>query len=70
MGDSEPVHRLRATLEAARLKAVEALAAAGGEPSAAALELVAHLQMALMAVREEIDAHDVKVGGGSETPLK
>ena len=67
---TEPVHHLQARLEAARLRAVEALAATAGEPSAQALESIAHLQMALMAVREEIEAHEVKIGGGSEEPLK
>jgi hypothetical protein len=34
------------------------------------LSPLAHLQMALAAVREEISAHEVKVGGGSERPLE
>lgn len=66
---AEPVHDLLDRLQAARLKAVEMLAAAG-EPSAEALRAIAHLQIALMAVREEIEAHAVKIGGGGEEPLK
>lgn len=70
LADLTPVHDLEARLEAARLRAVEALAATPGEPSVEALQSVAHLQMALTAVREEIAAHGVKIGGGGETPLK
>ncbi len=68
---TEPVHHLQARLEAARLRAVEALATTAGEPRRpSARDRLAHLQMALMAVREEIEAHEVKIGGGSEEPLK
>jgi hypothetical protein len=35
-----------------------------------ALAPLASVQIALMAVREEIALHDTKLGGGSETPLK
>ncbi len=70
MTDSEPIHNLRAKLEAARLKAVEELAAKGGEPPVEGLQKIALLQGALTAVLEEIKAHAVKIGGGSEEPLK
>jgi uncharacterized protein YbjQ (UPF0145 family) len=65
-----PIHDLRAHLETARLKAVEELAAKGGALPADALQKIAILQTVLTAVREEIEAHEVKVGGGAERPLK
>ena len=34
------------------------------------LQRIAILQTVLTAVREEIEAHEVKLGGGAETPLK
>ena len=52
-----------------RLKEIQALAAKGGTPSADALQKLAFLQAALVAVREEIDAHSVSIGGGSDEPL-
>jgi hypothetical protein len=66
-----PVHDLRGQLETLRLKAIEELAAkAGGALPADSLERIAILQTVLTAVREEIEAHEVKLGGGAETPLK
>ena len=65
-----PVHDLLAHLEAARLKAIEELAAKNSTPPADALQGLAILQTALSAVREEIKAHEVKLLGGAETPLK
>ena len=65
-----PIHDLRAYLETARLKAIEELAAKDGAPPADALQGIAILQAALGAVREEIEAHEVKFGGGAEEPLK
>jgi hypothetical protein len=68
-----PIHALRDTLEDARLQAVQELASAGGgAPSISdeALQRVAFLQIALVAVREELAAHEVKVGGGGEQPLE
>jgi hypothetical protein len=70
MTEMQPIHALRARLEAARLQEVEALAAAEGEPNAEGLKTIAHLQAALTAVREEIRAHAVKIGGGSEEALE
>ncbi len=69
MIDPSTILELRAHLEAARLKAIEDLATRGGELAPDALEKIAHLQMALAAVREEIEAHGVKVGGGEEKPF-
>lgn len=54
MASPDPVYGLRADLEAARLRAVEAMTASGS-PSPDALRELATLQMALMAVRESID---------------
>jgi hypothetical protein len=64
------IQDLRASLEAARLAAIEELAARGGVLTPDALEKIAHLQMALAAVREEIEDHAVKIGGGEEAPYK
>jgi hypothetical protein len=69
MADPLPIHHLRAALEAQRLLAVEELSAKGGNLPAEALQKLAAIQAALTAVSEEIKAHEVKVGGGSETPL-
>ncbi len=73
MGKRMPIHALRDTLEAARLQAIEKLASADETPpsvSDEALRRVALLQIALVAVREELSAHEVKVGGGGEQPLE
>jgi hypothetical protein len=66
-----PVHALMHVLEAARLNAIHELAAGVVTPavSTEALQRVAFVQMALVAVREEIAAHESKVGGGGELPL-
>jgi hypothetical protein len=66
-----PVHALKNVLETARLNAVQELAAGGATPtvSTEALQRVAFIQMALVAVREEIAGHEPKVGGGGEQPL-
>ncbi|WP_294532685.1 hypothetical protein [uncultured Rhodoblastus sp.] len=65
-----PVHALEASLETARLKAVEDLASGDVAFSAAALRDLAGIQAALMAVREEIDNHGSKLGwGGSVKAL-
>jgi hypothetical protein len=60
--DKEPIHHLLAKLETARLQAIEELAAAGGEPAADSLKRIAYLHAALDAVRDEIKAHEVKIG--------
>jgi hypothetical protein len=65
-----PIHDLFAHLEAARLRAVNELAAKGNALPAESLRRIAVLQTVLTAVREEIEAHEVRVGGGAETPLK
>ena len=68
-----PIHALRDALEAASLQAIQELAPADGtiaSVSTEALQRVAFLQLALVAVREELAAHEVKIGGGSEQPLE
>jgi hypothetical protein len=68
-----PIHTLRDTLESARLQVVRELASTNGTiPSVSieALQRVAFLQIARVAVREELAAHAVKIGGGSEQPLE
>ena len=72
MAKRMPIHGLRATLEAARLQAIKELAAVGGTTpsiSSEALQRVAFLQIALVAVREELAAHAVHIGGGGEQLL-
>jgi hypothetical protein len=64
MTTPHPVHALRTALEGERLKAVETLAAQGGSVSPDALRQLATLQMALMAVREEIETHSIRLGWG------
>jgi hypothetical protein len=66
---SHPVHALRANLESARLKAVETLAAKEGSISPDALRDLATLQLALTAVREEIESHGGKLGWGTTPNL-
>ena len=69
MVEKLPIHSLAANLESARLKEIKSLAAMGGTPTTDALQRLAALQAALVAVREEVDAHSVGLGGGSEAPL-
>jgi hypothetical protein len=72
-GTSTPIHTLRSYLETARLQAVENAAssyAQSGAVAPQALHELAHLHMALQAVREEIDAHLPRLGSGSERPLE
>jgi hypothetical protein len=66
MTTPHPVHTLRTALEGERLKAVETLAAQGGSLSPEALRQLATLQMALMAVREEIETHSIRLGWGDD----
>jgi hypothetical protein len=68
-----PIHGLEAALEKTRLEEIERLASKSvknGPISIDALGPLASVQIALMAVREEIALHDTKLGGGSEKPLK
>lgn len=67
MAKQHPVHALRANLEAARLKAIEALAATNGPYSPDTLHQLASLQAALTAVTEAIVTHGPAVGWGSES---
>jgi hypothetical protein len=64
-----PIHSLQEALAARRLQAVEALAAKEDEISADDPRQLAVLQTALVAVREEIEAHRVQLGWGSEAEL-
>jgi hypothetical protein len=70
MTEYAPIHELRSTLEAARLQAVEELALNRGSLSFEGIQKLAILQSALNGVEEEIKAHEVKLGGGAEVPLK
>jgi hypothetical protein len=73
MAKRTPIHALRDTLETARLQAIQELASTDGTArsiSTEALRRVAVLQVALVAVREELAAHEVKLGGGGEQPLE
>jgi len=69
MANHHPVHRLRANLEAARLKAIDELAATDGAFHPDALQAIATLQMALTAVREAIEAHGPRLGWGGNDEL-
>src|SRR6185437_16062156 len=63
------VHTLRANLEAARLKAINELAATDGEFRPDALQALATLEMALTAVREAIEIHGPRLGWGGNDEL-
>ena len=67
MSAQYPVYSLRSTLEAERLKLVKKLAT--GTQTADAVQQLATVQTALTAVREEIEEHSVRVGGGGERGL-
>jgi hypothetical protein len=58
-----PVHVLRTILEAARLKAIESLAASSDPLPLTGLRELATIHTALSAVREEIQAHGIGWGG-------
>jgi hypothetical protein len=64
-----PVHVLQASLEAARLKLVETLAAREGLPNPDALRELATIHAALSAVREEIETHSARLGWGDSSEL-
>lgn len=69
----QPIHELEAALEVTRLEEIKRLAAKGASGKRIPIDILgslADVQLALTAVREEIAAHRVKVGGGSERPLK
>jgi hypothetical protein len=68
MSQPHPIHALKSHLEAARLKALEVLAANESAVSPADLKDVAVIQAALVAVREELESQGGKLGWGtSET---
>lgn len=69
MPKQHPVRVLRANLEAARVKAVEALAATDGPYSPDALHQLASLQAVLTAVSEAIATHGPTLGWGSSEGL-
>ena len=62
------IEALRARLEQERLRAIMAVAGAG-EADSESVARIGHLHLALLAVRDEIDAHAPKLGTGSEAPL-
>ena len=64
-----PVHDLQASLEAARLKAIEALAGKEAPPTPDALQELATIHAALSAVREEIETHGTRLGWGNKGEL-
>jgi hypothetical protein len=70
MAKQHPVHALRANLEAARLKAIEALAGTNVPYSSDALDELASVQAALTAVSEAIATHGPTVGWGSSEGLE
>lgn len=65
MAKPHPIHALRANLEAARLKAVEALAATTVPYAPEALHQLASLQTSLTAVIEAIATQGPALGWGS-----
>jgi hypothetical protein len=64
MTTPHPVHALKAKLQAARLKTIETLASQDVAISSDALRELAAIQIALTAVRDEIEDHGVKLGWG------
>ena len=65
---SEPHHQIGTAIADAQICCE--LAAKGGPLPADALQKIALLHSALSAVRDEIESHEVKIGGGAEQPLK
>jgi hypothetical protein len=70
-----PLHDLRDRLAAARLDALKRLAAAPSESLAspegmAAVRGAGELHLALLAIRDDLAAHEPRVGYGSERPLE
>lgn len=67
-----PVYLLRARLEKARLEAIEALEKHADSPEALPDDLLRRVidaQIALMAVRDEIERNQPHVGSGGERPM-
>ena len=69
MAKHHPVHTLRANLKAARLRAINGLAATDGAFHPDALQTLATLQLALTALREDIEAHGPRLGWGGNDEL-
>ena len=69
MAKQHPVHALHANLEAARLKAIEALAETNGPYSPDALHQLASLQAAPTSVSEAIVTRGPTLGWGSSEVL-
>jgi hypothetical protein len=70
MTSETPVHDLQTALVAARLYAVEQLAAKGGTFPPEDLEKLAILQSALSAVNEVLAEHQGRLGWGPAEPVK
>ena len=70
MTSETPVHDLQTALVAARLYAVEQLAAKGGTFSPDDVQKLATLQSALSAVNELIAEHQGRLGWGPATPVE
>ncbi len=70
MDNNHPVQALRAKLEDQRLSAIQTLASTDTADNPNALNELACLQLALTAVREEIEAHSVRFGWGSVEALE
>ena len=67
--EPRPVYVLKARLEKARLEAIEALKKHADSPEGLPEDLLRRVidaQIALMAVRDEIERHQPHVGGGGE----
>jgi len=66
-----PIYLLKARLEEARLEAIEALEKHADSPELPGdlLRRVIDLQIALMAIRDEIEHHQPHVGSGGEQPI-
>jgi hypothetical protein len=67
-----PVYLLKARLESARRDAIQALMKHAESPAGLPDDLlrrVIELQVALMAVRDEIERHEPHVGSGGERPM-
>ena len=63
MAEQHPVQALRVALETSRLDLIERLAQSSSPVAESNLQLLATIQIALSAVREEVQAHGVGWGG-------